>query len=118
MTQEEKQLLLTDLCGRLLYEVKVQESTLKYDGTWKYRDIDLTIDNINCIIINFIKPYLFPLSSMTSKQKAELSMIVANEYDMLKSFLIEIEFYHKHHFDYRGLIQKGLAIDCTNLNIY
>jgi hypothetical protein len=55
---------------------------------------------------------------MTPKQKAELSMLVANEYDMFKSFLIEIDFYHKHHFDYRGLIDKSLALDATNLGIY
>ena len=45
-------------------------------------------------------------------------MLVANEYDMLKSFLIEIEFYHEHHFDYRGLIPMGLANDATGLNVY
>lgn len=68
--------------------------------------------------LEHIKPYLFPLSSMTTKQKAELSMLVVDVEDFFKSLLIEVEFYHKHHIDYRGLIPKGLAIDATGLNIY
>ena len=87
---------------------------------------NLTADNVG-VINTWAKggepryiyiPYLFPLSSMTSKQKAELSMIVADVEDIFKSFLIEVEFYHKHHFDYRGLIEKSLALDATNLGIY
>lgn len=65
-----------------------------------------------------LRPYLFPLSSMTRQQKAELAMLVVGVEDIFKSFLIEVEFYHKNHIDYRGLIEKGLAIDATNLNIY
>ena len=62
-----------------------------------------------------IKPYLFPLSSMTDKQKDELYMIKNYEDNILTS---EIEFYHKNHLDYRGLIPMELAIDATGLNIY
>ena len=63
-----------------------------------------------------VKPYLFPLSSMTEEQKKE-------EYEICKYYLNGyesrlIDFYHKNHLDYRGLILKGLAKDATNLNIY
>lgn len=122
MTQEEKQLLLIDLSARLPYKVyaQISDEYCDYTSAIESIDIDGFVKDFEGVQIEIekIKPYLFPLSSMTSKQRAELSMLVANEYDMLKSFLIEIEFYHKHHFDYRGLIEKGLAIDCTNLNIY
>ena len=121
MTQKEKELLLKDFCARLPYGVKCKYQHIQYVENGKLIDINMfgrvNIDGHIKDICD-VKPYLFPLSSMTSKHRAELSMLVANEYDMLKSFLIEIEFYHKHHFDYRGLIDKGLAIDATGLNVY
>ena len=49
----------------------------------------------------------------------ELELKILNneiEYDDATAF--EVDFYHKHHIDYRGLIPKGLAIDATGLNIY
>lgn len=121
MKQEDVDLLLKDICARLPYNVKVLYENKVFSVDYIsaiYEEIKLDIPDNYTLDISELKPYLFPLSSMTSKQRAELSMIVANEYDMLKSFLIEIEFYHKHHFDYRNLIDKNLAIDCTNLNIY
>lgn len=65
------------------------------------------------------RPYLFPLSSMTEEQEKESNQILLNsileeEYDSHVIF----DYYNEHHFDYRGLIKKGLAIDATNLNIY
>ena len=119
MKQEDKNLLLKDLCGRLPYRVKAQASidepilTIEaYDG------VDFLCDGGLEYKVEQIKPYLFPLSSMTEEQKAELSMLVVGEGDLFKSFLIEVEFYHKHHIDYRGLIPIGLAIDATGLDIY
>jgi hypothetical protein len=63
-----------------------------------------------------IKPYLFPLSSMTEEQKME-------EYKLMNSNFytstVELpDFYNKNHLDYRGLIPMGLAEDATNKNIY
>lgn len=141
MTQEDKELLLKDLCARLSYGVKIQESTLWYEGgkeIWKYRDIDLSINNINCISIDFIKPYLFPLSSMTEKLIHEFyCMFIENDISF-EDFVADywntnsfhklltsiddcvgvVEWFNENHCDYRGLIEKGLAIDATNLNIY
>ena len=126
MKQEEKELLLKDLCARLPYGVKCKVSYNSgvindADATLYGMDKDgfLMFDEIGGDHREFLcKPYLFPLSSMTPKQKAELSMLVVGVEDIFKSFLIEVEFYHKHHIDYRGLIPMGLAIDATGLNIY
>ena len=65
-------------------------------------------------------PYLFPLSSMTEEQKNEYHELIGGMFqtNALINFEILEEFFHKNHFDYRGLISKGLAIDCTNLDIY
>lgn len=132
MTQENKELLLQDLCARLNTNLvcsinRTDDQGIGYrdetlhgycNGDIWYEfyfgeDCGIGMDNVSKI-----KPYLFPLSSMTSKQKAELSMLVVGVEDIFKAFLIEVEFYHKHHFDYRGLIEKSLALDATNLNIY
>ena len=93
------------------------------------------------IYSNEYKPYLFPLSSMTEEQEKEIQQIIGNpdyaciirKTDGLELWLnfidtdptiwldaiFEVQDYlNKNHFDYRGLIEKGLAIDATNLNIY
>lgn len=71
--------------------------------------------------IELIKPCLFPLSSMTEEQTKELINLINtgqnNNNEFMRS-LYRIEFYHKYHFDYRGLIPMGLAIDATGLDIY
>lgn len=124
MTQEDKELLLKDLCARLPYGVKV--NTIQGDFTV----IGLTEERVfttcetegchNDFPIECIKPYLFPLSSMTEEQTKELINLINtgqnNNNEFMRS-LCRIEFYHKYHFDYMGLIPKGLAIDATGLNI-
>lgn len=122
MRQKDKDLLLKDLCGRLPYKVKVESIFINPD-TKERKPCGIEVfDGTSVLMIRDglgeFKPYLFPLSSMTPKQKAELSMLVQDEESLFKSFLIEVEFYHKHHIDYRGLIPMGLAIDATGLNVY
>ena len=132
MTQEDKELLLKDLCARLPYGVKIE-------FTWWVMDegtCDITTlepDHIEQIrndeVGNAeIKSYLFPMSSMTDEQKEEYYIlcdfvptyhhevgdIIEDAYDNWES----IDYLNAHHFDYRGLIEKGLAIDATGLNIY
>ena len=148
MTQEDKELLFKDLCARLPYGVIV----VTPKGRGYVCNINLTIFdyelgvNINPIIrdpfsINDVKPYLFPLSSMTEEQEKEIQEITGNpdyacitrKTDGLELWLnfidtdptiwldaiFEVQDYlNKNHFDYRGLIEKGLAIDATGLNIY
>ena len=135
MTQEDKELLLKDLCARLPYGVKVKfgdnpnifdlEYRIKFAAM--YGDSDKLEDILD---ITNIKPYLFPISSMTEEQKKEYNRWkhevpvchyeygdVVEEielYDSPESF----EYLIENHFDYRGLIPKGLALDATGLNIY
>ena len=64
-------------------------------------------------------PYLFPLSSMTDYQKSDYQFITERWMnDPSHSISDSIDWLNKNHFDYRGLIEKGLANDATELNIY
>ena len=125
MTQEDKELLLKDLCARLPYGVILNCCNLVGEKLY-------TIDSNGLVNNDYdlyeIKPYLFHLSSMSERQCYELSSIRSSFQDCWKYIKTtiplstcnfeQIEWLHKNHFDYRGLIEKGLAIDCTNLNIY
>ena len=124
MRQEDKQLLLKDLCARLPYGVKVNEA-VQGDFTLisllKERAFTTceTEDCYNDFPIECIKPYLFPLSSMTEEQKKEYQYITERwMYDSSYSISDSTDWLNKNHFDYRGLIEKGLAIDATGKNIY
>lgn len=128
MTKEDKQLLLIDLCARLPYGVKCQmEDKLIIDYSPFY-DCTLTERYIELFRYHkdfYIKPYLRPLSSMTEEEKKEF--IDAVTWEANRKFYIDecedITFYQEkydwlnaHHFDYRGLIPKGLAIEVTEEN--
>ena len=92
MTQEQKDILLKDLAARLPYGVVIR--------TWYNKTINIKCINVNVytnvveidipeddsakVYIDNVKPYLFPLSSMTTKQKAELSMLVIGVADIPK----------------------------------
>ena len=141
MTQKDKELLLKDLCARLPYRVKFAYNKNVYtvngldlivtdEGYWEYA---VTTKDTAPIEINFIKPYLFPLSSMTEEQYKEFIITSGWDGDIEEirrgkfSFIgymgfdyvyDTIDWCNKNHFDYRGLIEKGLAIDATGLNIY
>ena len=143
MRQEDKELLLQDLCGRLPYGVKCKIGNYnyvicdislekQYDVFYKSgRNFPIgvigTEDNGNTFYTDVyekhVKPYLFPLSSMTEGQKiiyGDLCYAIIHSlaWDMQAALNELINWLNKNHFDYRGLIPKGLAIDCTNLNIY
>jgi hypothetical protein len=73
-------------------------------------------DNTKYVPFDEFKPYLFPFSSMTDEQVKEYNaMYEENRYSWRENI---IDWFNKNHFDYRGLISMGLAIDATNLNIY
>lgn len=108
-------ILLKDLCARLPYNVKIE--TLDDPQIFDIRWLSINM----CNIANPYLPYLFPLSSITKEQMEELIKLINTGQNANNEFmrsLCRIEFYHKYHFDYRGLIPMGLAIDATNLNIY
>jgi hypothetical protein len=148
MTQENKELLLKDLCARLPFHVKVAIDFEGYlevlpdDENLQYpyrKNLNFILDYDNKTIediskephilyaypcterfamlrgytyeldygvpVEFIKPYLRPLSSMTEEEKNELFQLMGRGTDIER-----IDFYISHHFDYRGLIEKGLAL--------
>lgn len=119
MTHEQKELLLKDLCSRLPYGVKVKlgDNPNIFDLEYRikfavmYGDSDKLEDILD---ITNIKPYLFPMSSMTEEQRAEYYRTFSLSGDISGS----VDFYNKHHLDWRGLIPMGLALDATNKNIY
>lgn len=125
MTQEDKDLLLRDLCARLPYGVKCKVIKRSIDGEMLFirngsGALGLTVNNVKELVTNNlyeIKPYLYPLSSMTEEQMNQFNETLigtenlgwSNEtFDLLNA----------NYFDYRDLIPKGLAIDATGLNIY
>lgn len=131
MTQEEKDCLIRDLCARLPYGVKVK---FEYVITSPAKIIGINKFFIECedvtANIEDVKPYLFPLSSITEEQINELAKLDVSygDYALHDSVLglgisvdeayIFFEFCYKHHIDFLGLIDLGLAIDATGLNIY
>ena len=122
MTQEDKELLLKDICGRLPYGVKCEIIRWSPDGEMVFfrrnnSALKLTLDNFNYIMSDDcyeVKPYLFPMSSMTDEQKD----FYWNHGIDFGDAWTEVDWLNKYHIDYRGLIEKGLANDATVLNIY
>lgn len=128
MTTEEKQLLLRDLCARLPYGVKIY-SDIGGDNTLLgiYGDRVFTTceepDKHNDYPLDCVKPYLRPMSTMTKEEKEEVRRRFCYEWEesiMELYYSIEIrdvdcfiDWLNAHHFDYRGLIEKGLAIEAT-----
>lgn len=121
MTQEDKDLLFKDLCARIPYNVKCYN--IKYGLDLAEEIICITVHyNHPCVQLGTrlykleqVRPYLFPLSSMTEEQKEE-----RKRYTIVGGGWTNdgFDWLNKNHFDYRGLIPMGLAIDATNLNIY
>ena len=162
MTQEEKELLLKDLCARLPYGIIVQQSA-KYPekyfmhsvaDKWQTEPHDFRIIGVEgtntlitdklkeeklyakgvvsspitiCIYNNLTKqiakPYLRPMSSMTEEERKELQEIAValsyNKDDILIGTQINsfrqldgvLDLFNSHHLDWRGLIEKGLALE-------
>ena len=125
MVQEEKQLVLQDICARLLYGLRIR---IYNHWTDSFEDEILSIDNISEILHNFpiedIKPYLRPMSSMTAEEEYEYHQCKNIDYieiremehtEMLETtalcFSHAIDWLNKKGFDFRGLIQMGLALE-------
>lgn len=115
MTQEDKELLLKDICCRLPYGVRVKDTYYNYNENYqKIWLLDLNAQKVRIFAdegwqsIEYIKPYLFPMSKVVEEIVTTSSKHIA----------VNVDFFHKNHIDYRGLIPKGLAIDATGLNIY
>ena len=135
MTKEDRERLLKDLGGRLPYGVKILGIPANVVGklflisttdTVQYE----TADDTGIQTLYNINPYLLPLSSMTEEQKREYNMLLTDiltyEYEggdivtVIDTYdnWMSIDYLIANHFDYRYLIEDGLAIDATGLNIY
>ena len=155
MTQEDKELLLKDLCARLPHGIKFLRESWNFELEQELSVIEILedidkdgyINKTKVYNVEDIKPYLFPLSSMTEEEAKELSILygikdilsikITDEYidfevddgfgsvetrtiwydEMISSIEI-FDWLNKNHFDYRGLIDKSLALDATGLDIY
>ena len=126
-----KEKLIRDLCARLPYDVKVLYDNKVFSIDYVssiYEEIKLdTCDNYT-LDVSDVKPYLFPLSSMTEEQKKEYRKVCELDTEILSKHPMDgapfpalynsQDWLNKNNFDYRGLIPMGLAIDATGLNIY
>lgn len=155
--KQEKELLLKDLCARMPYGVKIHAKYIDTDTNTEVEKVGVlsmvdndtvvafTCDDTNCynyVAIHEVKPYLFPLSSMTEEQWKELRNLIYEDFTLDEEFneglcyktygdilvwldekpinecYFIFDYFNKNHFDYRGLIEKSLALDATNLGIY
>jgi hypothetical protein len=137
---ENNEILLKELGSRLSHDVKL---SYKYknnihilSGMTRAGMVvinDAVTDEITTTDIENVKPYLFPLSSMTEEQYEKFIIISGWDVDIedirrgkfscigyvgLDIIYDAIDWFNKNHFDYRGLIEKGLVIDATGKNIY
>ena len=144
MTQEEKELLLKDLCARLPYVVIVNFTLGDISFNERVSSVDINKGDVQVYVkqgtlmcplkgdqeikLSQVKPYLRPLSSMTEEEKSELQNKFCYGWNYKDEGIWDLFNHHKiygadaellidwlneHHFDYRGLIEKGLALEAT-----
>ena len=138
MKHEDKDLLLKDLCARMPYNPLVEYKGESYNvlgiahGKLVLCKPFMSYTLKENPLVEEAKPYLFPLSSMTEEQlkdvKASLHQELIDIYEngseerkvpeYPQTWYYVQDWYNAHHFDYRGIIERGLAIDATGLNIY
>lgn len=126
MTKEDKELLMRDLSCRIPYGVIVninEISNVKLTSVSWYGEVGVD-DGSTCLYaISEVKPYLFPLSSMTETEKEEYCQlqqrVIYNSKGVVNEDITKyINYCYKKHLDINNLIPMGLAIDATGLNIY
>ena len=134
-TQEDKELLLKDLCARLPYGVKILHTGWDWDGDTDFDTVETLIGiddkfiytvwdktgdrEKHCLSVFNWKPYLRPMSSMTEEEKKEYYTfqykftLQTYEYQELnkETFSEYLNWLNKNMFDYRGLIEKELALE-------
>ena len=142
MTQEDKELLLKDLCARLPYGVKVLKGPVFAKEVKEIQYIEPLSSRVkllddppgSTVGIEDVIPYLRPISSMTKKEKDEFEDIIgfnvwSNDFDNQPDFwsndcayidkecvVKTFNWLNAHHFDYRDLISMGLAIEAKGKN--
>lgn len=119
MTQEEKQLLLKDLCARWPYGVKIN---IRNDYTLTMEDIKLNAYHLSTASYDIeyrgLRPYLRPMSSMTEEEEKVFNDFLEFQAEYVSDADLDnktdmYDWLNTHHFDYRGLIEKGLALKAS-----
>ena len=133
MTQKDKELLLKDLCARLVYMPKVkityQQQGIKGtdEGNVSCDFIEKIVNDLRNGVITNMQIYLRPMQSMTEEEKEEFYDICTTlsidknhfimEGSIDSNYMLEkFDWLNTRHFDYRNLIEKGLAIEVTKEN--
>lgn len=137
MNKEHKQLLLQDLCARVIYGVKVTTTNRAVElgivsGTSIEGKISVETKDADIVFeCTEVKPYLRSMSSMTEEEKREYASFIGGQkpfdsdysaYPKEHKYVYEwdvanyVNWLNSHHFDYRGLIEKNLAIEVTEKN--
>lgn len=128
MTQKDKELLLKDICTRLPYMPKIriiyQQQGVKgtEEGNVSCDFIEKIVNDLRNGVITDMQIYLRPMSNMTEEEKNDYlntfkkSIIGKDEEDGRVWTVDSIDYLNANHFDYRGLIEKGLAIEVTEEN--
>ncbi len=138
MTQEERQLVLVDICERLLYGVRIKlwyqvqnNNPFVLDEEGKIENLSVAsqiLHDIETGRIKDFKPYLRSMETMTEEERVEMGLAIKKDYispdGEIKTSGVDnlllcscrqgcnlIDWLNAHHFDYRGLIEKGLALE-------
>jgi hypothetical protein len=115
MTQNDKEILLQDISGRIPYHplMFIQSSSSdKYKNRFNVRLDSSLYDSVlkgECVAI----PYLFPMSRLTDEQIREIEFLAFS-----KRYGEIIDIYNRNHIDYRGMLEMELAIDASDLIVY
>lgn len=137
MTQKDKNLLLIDLCARLLYRVKVKYYSMEYPYGSKPVILTPYLLYDRWENISEMRPYLRPMSSMTEEEREEIEIFICDEWfinddkatkvdsegfiEFLSNYDCSgiypefcgqyVDWLLSHYFDFRGLIERGLALE-------
>ena len=121
MKTEDEELLLKDLCARLPYGFIVHRYSDNCDITFKRNELDEFAHFLEYSEGEVFKPYLRPMSSMTEEEKKEYGKVCELDTEILSKHPMDEtpfpalynsqDWLNKHHFDYRGLIPMGLALE-------
>ena len=122
MTTEEQKLVLKDLFARVPYAVKCQFNVgTEEEPIYKIVTFDNELDDLHVYWVKegWFKPYLRSMSTMTEKERneylsikmQECERVALAEVDRPEAISVVIDWLNAHHFDYRGLIEKGLALE-------
>ncbi len=127
MTEEDIKLIIAEVCARLPYGLKfhfypdkdskqkeVIATATGYDGD--YQCVETSTEGFN---VRNIKLYLRPMSSMTKEEEMHFWCLNHNPNTGVDCMTHAPELIHwliENHFDYMGMIEKGLALDLATLD--